>query len=95
MGTTGRLFCRARGFGRRVMFVSDHMVWSETIERSIRVIEDAPFLSEEEKRNILYNNAAQFLRLSDGGRNNLKCDYRSCRLITNIFKLERIWEKLI
>jgi predicted TIM-barrel fold metal-dependent hydrolase len=53
------------GFGKRVMFGSDHMVWPETIERSIRVIEEAPFLNEEQKRDILYNNAARFLRLDD------------------------------
>jgi predicted TIM-barrel fold metal-dependent hydrolase len=51
------------GFGNRVMFGSDHMVWPEVIERSIAVIEEAPFLSEQQKRDILYNNAARFLRL--------------------------------
>lgn len=53
------------GFGRRILFGSDQMVWPGTIERAIRVIEDAPFLSEEQKRDILYNNAARFLRLSE------------------------------
>jgi predicted TIM-barrel fold metal-dependent hydrolase len=53
------------GFGKRVMFGSDHMVWPETIERSIRVIEEAPFLSNDQKRDVLYNNAARFLRLSE------------------------------
>ena len=53
------------GFGRRVMFGSDQMVWPETIGRSIRVIEEAPFLTDEQKRDILFNNAARFLRLSD------------------------------
>ena len=53
------------GYGKRVMFGSDQMVWPETIERSIRVIEEAPFLSDQQKRDILYNNAARFLRLSD------------------------------
>ena len=46
------------------MFGSDQMVWPETIERGIQVIEDAPFLSEKMKRDILYNNAARFLRLT-------------------------------
>jgi predicted TIM-barrel fold metal-dependent hydrolase len=46
------------------MFGSDQMVWPGTIERAITVIEDAPFLSEEQKRDIFYNNAARFLRLS-------------------------------
>jgi predicted TIM-barrel fold metal-dependent hydrolase len=53
------------GFGRRVMFGSDQMTWPGVIERSLGVIESAPFLDEEQKRNILYNNAARFLRLSD------------------------------
>lgn len=53
------------GFGNRVMFGSDQMVWPETIERSIDVIEQAPFLSPQQKRAILYDNAARFLRLTD------------------------------
>ena len=53
------------GYGKRVMFGSDHMVWPGTIERSISVIKDAPFLNDGQKRDILYNNAARFLRLSD------------------------------
>lgn len=53
------------GFGKRVMFGSDQMVWPGVIERAVEVIEEAPFLSEEQKRDILYNNAARFLRLSD------------------------------
>jgi predicted TIM-barrel fold metal-dependent hydrolase len=56
------------GFGSRVMFGSDQMVWPETIERGIRTIEEAPFLSEQQKRDILYNNAARFLRLSEADR---------------------------
>jgi predicted TIM-barrel fold metal-dependent hydrolase len=51
------------GFGKRVMFGTDQMVWPGVIERSIKVIEDAPFLTAEQKRDILYNNAARFLRL--------------------------------
>lgn len=53
------------GFGNRVMFGSDQMVWPEAIERAIASIEEAPFLSEQQKRDILYNNAARFLRLSE------------------------------
>jgi len=53
------------GFGNRVMFGSDQMVWPGVIERSIAVIEEAPFLSDEQKRDILYDNAARFLRLSE------------------------------
>lgn len=53
------------GFGDRVMFGSDQIVWPGVIERAVAVIREAPFLSEEQKRDILYNNAARFLRLSD------------------------------
>jgi predicted TIM-barrel fold metal-dependent hydrolase len=47
------------------MFGSDQMVWPGVIERSIRIIEEAPFLNQQQKRDILYNNAARFLRLSE------------------------------
>ena len=53
------------GFENRVMFGSDQMVWPGVIERAVAVIEEAPFLSEQQKRDILYNNAARFLRLSE------------------------------
>jgi len=53
------------GFANRVMFGSDQMVWPGVIERAIETIESAPFLSGEQKRDILYNNAARFLRLSE------------------------------
>jgi uncharacterized protein len=52
------------GFGNRVMFGTDQGVWPELIERSIEAIEKAPFLTARQKRDILYNNAARFLRLS-------------------------------
>jgi predicted TIM-barrel fold metal-dependent hydrolase len=53
------------GHSKRVMFGSDNLQYPGLIERSIAVIEEAPFLSEAQKRDILYNNAARFLRLSD------------------------------
>jgi hypothetical protein len=34
------------------------------IERSIAIINEAPFLTAAQKRDILYDNAARFLRLS-------------------------------
>ena len=52
------------GYGKRVMFGSDQMVWPDAIEHSITVIEEAPFLTQAMKRDIFYNNAARFLRLS-------------------------------
>ena len=53
------------GFGNRVMFGSDQMVWPETMEIAIKTIEEADYLSPEQKRDIFYNNAARFLNLSE------------------------------
>ncbi len=52
------------GYGDRIMFGSDQMIWPGIIEPSIRAIDDAPFLTPAQKRDILYNNAARFLRFS-------------------------------
>lgn len=51
------------GYGDRVMFGSDQIIWPGLIEVAIKSIEEAPFLTEEQKRDIFYNNAARFLRL--------------------------------
>jgi predicted TIM-barrel fold metal-dependent hydrolase len=53
------------GFSDRIMFGSDGLVWPELIGVAIDIVEEAPFLTEAQKRDILYNNAARFLRLSD------------------------------
>jgi predicted TIM-barrel fold metal-dependent hydrolase len=53
------------GFGDRIMFGTDQGIWPGLIEAAIRSIEEAPFLSEAQRRDIFYNNAARFLRLSD------------------------------
>jgi predicted TIM-barrel fold metal-dependent hydrolase len=53
------------GLGKRIMFGSDQMIWPEVIGENIRAIEAAEFLTEEQKRDILYNNAARFLQLSE------------------------------
>jgi uncharacterized protein len=53
------------GFGNRVMFGSDQMIWPEALEVAIESIETADFLSEQQKRDILYNNAARFFRLEE------------------------------
>ena len=55
-------FVRA-GLGQRLMFGSDQMRWPQKIGQGIEAIEQAPFLTAEQKRDILYNNAARFLRL--------------------------------
>ncbi len=52
------------GFVKRVMFGSDQMNWPGVIEPAIEAIESAPFLTEKQKRDILFENAARFLRLT-------------------------------
>ncbi len=52
------------GFGKRVMYGSDQMSWPNSTLAGIEAIEKARFLTKEQKRDILYNNAARFLRLS-------------------------------
>lgn len=51
------------GLGKRLMFGSDQMRWPEMIGEAIGAIEEADYLTEEQKRDILYENAARFLRL--------------------------------
>ena len=53
------------GFGDRIMFGSDQMVWPESISTAIEVVNNADFLSLEQKEDIFYDNAAEFLGLSD------------------------------
>lgn len=53
------------GLGKQLMFGSDHMLWPEAIGMAIEAIESAEFLTEGQKRDIFYNNAARFLRLGD------------------------------
>jgi uncharacterized protein len=52
------------GFGRRVMFGSDHMYWPDLIARSVDAVDSAPFLSAAQKRDIFHDNAARFLKLA-------------------------------
>jgi predicted TIM-barrel fold metal-dependent hydrolase len=52
------------GFGSRVMFGSDQMNWPGAIEHCIEAIDSATFLAPKQKRDILYDNAARFLRLT-------------------------------
>jgi hypothetical protein len=63
----------AAGLGKRIMFGTDQMRWPDAIGTAIEFVETADFLTAEQKRDILFNNAARFLRLdvsrySDGTR---------------------------
>ena len=51
------------GFGDRVMFGTDQFAWPKLMTYSISIIQNADYLLPTQKRDILYNNAARFLRL--------------------------------
>lgn len=51
------------GFEDRVMFGTDQMAWPKLMAYSISIIQNADYLTPQQKRDILYNNAARFLRL--------------------------------
>ncbi len=53
------------GFGKRIMFGSDQMVWPETITDSIEAINSMDFLTVEQKADILYHNAARFMGMEE------------------------------
>jgi predicted TIM-barrel fold metal-dependent hydrolase len=53
------------GFSQRILFGTDQLYWPDAIGEAIASIEEAPYLSQAQKRDILYNNAARFLRLSE------------------------------
>jgi uncharacterized protein len=51
------------GYGKRIMFGSDQMVWPEAIEMGVAAIQSADYLTPQQKSDIFYHNAARFLRL--------------------------------
>ncbi len=51
------------GFEDRVMFGTDQLLWPKLMAYSISVIQNADYLTPQQKRDILYNNAARFLRM--------------------------------
>lgn len=53
------------GFGKRIMYGTDLMVWPKLLETSIGVIENANYLSADQKRDIFFNNAVRFFRLDE------------------------------
>jgi len=52
------------GFGDRIMFGSDQMVWPQTIDVAVETVNSVNFLTLEQKGDIFYNNAAKFLGLT-------------------------------
>lgn len=53
------------GYGDRIMFGSDQMVWPGLIDAAVRSLQRSTFLTVRQRRDIFYNNAAPFLRLPD------------------------------
>ena len=53
------------GFEDRVMFGTDQLLWPKLMAYSISLIQNADYLTPQQKRDILYNNAARFLRLDN------------------------------
>jgi hypothetical protein len=53
------------GFGKRIMFGSDQMVWPDAIGMAIEGVESAIFLTDSQRRDIFYNNAVDFFQLGE------------------------------
>jgi uncharacterized protein len=53
------------GFGERLMFGSDQVFWPRAIGLAVETLEAAPFLNEQQRRDIFYNNAARFFGLTE------------------------------
>ena len=53
------------GYGKRIMFGTDTPVWPQAIEESVLAIDEADFLTKEQKQDIFYNNAMQFFRWTE------------------------------
>jgi predicted TIM-barrel fold metal-dependent hydrolase len=64
------------GMGKRILFGSDQMYWPDAVGEAIRAVDEAPFLDAGQKRDILYNNAARFLRLTKA---EIEAHHRPCR----------------
>jgi len=52
------------GYEKRILYGSDEMNWPQGIELSIKNVQNAPFLTESQKRDIFYNNAVRFFKLN-------------------------------
>ncbi len=52
------------GFGNRIMYGSDQMVWPDVISEGIESVNRVDFLTLSQKEDIFYDNAAKFLGLT-------------------------------
>ena len=53
------------GFGNRIMYGTDQMVWPEVISVGIETVNNADFLTLDQKEDIFFDNAAEFLGLNE------------------------------
>lgn len=53
------------GFGKRIMFGSDQMVWPEAIAQSVEAYREADYLTHQNRRDIFFNNAVRFFGWED------------------------------
>lgn len=53
------------GFGKRILYGSDSIVFPGILDYTREQIEQAEYLSDAQKRDILFNNAVRFLRLDE------------------------------
>lgn len=53
------------GFGKRILFGSDQMVWPEGTAQAIARFRTAPYLSPEQRRDIFFNNAVRLFGWTD------------------------------
>ena len=53
------------GFGKRIMYGTDLMIWPKLLETSIGLIQNATYLSHDQKRDIFFNNAVRFFNLNE------------------------------
>ena len=53
------------GFGNRILFGTDQMVWPDTIDDAVASVNALDFLTLEQKEDIFYDNAAGFIGLSE------------------------------
>ena len=47
------------------MYGLDEMMWAQSIKVSVEDVRPASFLTEQQKEDIFYNNAARFLQVSE------------------------------
>ncbi|MBA3668533.1 MAG: amidohydrolase family protein [Sphingomonas sp.] len=64
------------GFSKRILFGSDQTAFPQGIDLAVPSVAAAPFLNAAQKRDISYNNAARFLRLSPA---QIAADHRPLR----------------